>query len=371
MTDTLVTLFAVHSSWRFWLYLLLIAIAETATALWSPQLGMVLHALLLIGMIIHGAMARQATERRFALALTLAPLIRMLSLSLPLAKMPQIAWYPVVAVPLLLACWTIIHQNGMSRRELGLFSTDLVAEPLLMIGGLGLGAIEYAILRPMPLFQSFSWGMFLIAALTLAISTGLPEELIFRGMLQRLALPTLGRWAIVYVALLFTVLHIGYKSILDIMFVFAVGMIFGKLVRQSGSIVGVTLAHGMTNITLFLIMPHLVANQSGPNISETIWMVLLGLQLSGGVLGILMLHSWNQRHQSPADSPFLGNMRSLRRAAGITYIELARRTGLSARAIAEIEQGISLVQPQQADRIARVLGVSLQVLETRPIAGSV
>src|SRR5438045_3989870 len=81
---------------------------------------------------------------------------------------------------------------------LWLVLSDLVIEPLLMFGGIGLGAIEYAILRPAPLFQSFSWGMFLVAALTLTLSTGLPEELIFRGMLQRLALPTLGRWAIVY-----------------------------------------------------------------------------------------------------------------------------------------------------------------------------
>jgi DNA-binding XRE family transcriptional regulator len=243
-----------------------------------------------------------------------------------------------------------------------------VSEALLMFGGIGLGAIEYAILRPTPLFQSFSWGMFLVAALTLTLSTGLPEELIFRGMLQRLALPTLGRWAIVYVALLFTAMHIGYKSILDVLFVFAVGMMFGKIVRQSGSIVGVTLAHATTNITLFLIMPHLVANQSGPSISESTWMILLGLQLWGGVVGILMLHSWNQRHQPSAVPQILGNMRLLRRASGFTYTELARHTGLSARTIAEIELGISPVAQQQVDRIAQVLGVSRQALEIHAVA---
>ena len=43
-----------------------------------------------------------------ALALTLAPLIRVLSLSLPLFRFPQAAWYPIVAIPLLLAAWVII-----------------------------------------------------------------------------------------------------------------------------------------------------------------------------------------------------------------------------------------------------------------------
>jgi membrane protease YdiL (CAAX protease family) len=368
MTDTFVKLFVVRSSWQFWGYLVLITVAETITAVWSPLAGVILHVLLLLALVIHGALAPGEAERKLALALTLAPLIRLLSLSLPLTRMPQIGWYPVVAIPLLLASWMIIAQNKMSRRDLGLFSTDLVIEPLLMFGGFGLGAIEYAILRPAPLFQSFSWGMFFVAALTLTLSTGLPEELIFRGMLQRLALPTLGRWAIVYVALLFTAMHIGYKSILDVLFVFAVGMMFGKIVRRSGSIVGVTLAHGTTNITLFLIMPHLVASQSGPSISEATWMILLGVQLWGGVLGIMMLHSWNQRHQPSASSQTLGNMRSLRRASGITYTELARRTGLSARLVAEIELGISPVAQQQADRIAQVLGVSRQALELSAVA---
>jgi membrane protease YdiL (CAAX protease family)/DNA-binding XRE family transcriptional regulator len=367
MTDAIVKLYVVRTSWQFWGYLVLITIAETITAVWSPLAGVILHILLLLALVTHGALAPREAERKLALALTLAPLIRLLSLSLPLTRMPQIGWYPVVAIPLLLACWMIIGQNKMSRRELGLFSIDLVVEPLLMFGGLGLGAIEYAILRPTPLFQTFSWGMFMVAALTLTLSTGLPEELIFRGMLQRLALPTLGRWAIMYVALLFTAMHIGYKSILDVLFVFAVGMMFGKIVRRSGSIVGVTLAHGTTNITLFLIMPHLVASQAGPNISETIWMALLGAQLWGGVLGILMLHSWNQRHQPRAVSQALGNMRSLRRASGLTYTELARRTGLSARALAEIEHGLSPVAPQQANSIAQVLGVSVQVLATSAV----
>src|SRR3954451_7759750 len=179
MTDAIVKLYVVRASWQFWGYLILITVAETITAVWSPLAGVILHILLLLALVAHGALAPREAERKLAMALTLVPLIRLLSLSLPLTMMPQIAWYPVVAVPLLLACWMIIAQNKMSRRDLGLFSSDLVIEPLLMFGGIGLGAIEYAILRPAPLFQSFSWGMFLVAALTLTLSTGLPEELIF------------------------------------------------------------------------------------------------------------------------------------------------------------------------------------------------
>ena len=61
------------------------------------------------------------------------------------------------------------------------------------------------------------------------------EEFIFRGVLQRTAVEAFRWWGIVYVALF-----------------------FGGEVKQKGSLFGVTLAHGLTNIMLFLIVPFFV-----------------------------------------------------------------------------------------------------------------
>jgi membrane protease YdiL (CAAX protease family) len=65
------------------------------------------------------------------------------------------------------------------------------------------------------------------------------------------------------VALFFGVLHVGYQSLVDVIFVTGVGLLFGWIVLRTRSIIGVTLAHGLTNIMLFLIMPF-VANGSLP-----------------------------------------------------------------------------------------------------------
>ena len=62
---------------------------------------------------------------------------------------------------------------------------------------------------------------------------------------------------LVYVSALFAVLHIGHLSVADVMFVFLVGLVFASLVRRTGSLFGVTLAHGATNIGLFLVFPFL------------------------------------------------------------------------------------------------------------------
>ena len=88
------------------------------------------------------------------------------------------------------------------------------------------------------------------------ICTGFAEELIFRGMMQQTVTEVLGRgWGIFYVAALFAVLHVGYHSLIDVVFVFGVAIFFGLTRAHTGSIVGVSLAHGMTNILLFLTMP--------------------------------------------------------------------------------------------------------------------
>ena len=74
-------------------------------------------------------------------------------------------------------------------------------------------------------------------------------------MLQRTAVEAFRWWGIVYVSLLFAVLHVGFLSWLDVIFVFAVALFFGWVVKKTGSLLGVTLSHGITNIMLFLIVP--------------------------------------------------------------------------------------------------------------------
>jgi len=37
--------------------------------------------------------------------------------------------------------------------------------------------------------------------------------------------------------------------------VFAIALLYGWVVRRTGSIIGVSVSHGITNITLFLLIP--------------------------------------------------------------------------------------------------------------------
>jgi uncharacterized protein len=280
-----------RAHWLFWVYLALVAVAEYITAAVEPRGGMLLHLLLLSALLVHATVGQSSERRKLALALMLAPLIRLLSLSLPLIHFPPIARYPIVAIPLLCGAWMICRQTEISRQDLGLRRGSLSLNLLLMGGGLLLGAVEYIILRPQPLDTIVSWQGALLAVLSLTLFTGFVEELIFRGLLQSLAQQALGQWALVYVSLLFGVLHIGYLSVIDVLFVTAVGLLFAQIARWCGSITGLTLAHGLTNVTMFLIMPAV----AGSLAAVAPWMIIGGAISLALALGHLRLSVDNKQ----------------------------------------------------------------------------
>jgi hypothetical protein len=236
-------------------YLAAIAVAEILTAFAPARTGLVAHAAVLLVVLIHAARVEGKKEQAFLVSLAFAPLIRVISLSLPLADLPVLYWYLITSIPLFAAVLIAAPTLGFGWPDLGLNLRRWGLQLVIGLSGIAFGVFEYWILRPDPLVDTLEWTALLWPALILLISTGLLEEMIFRGLLQRASLDVLGVWGIGYVAILFAVLHTGYKSLLDVLFVGAVGLFFGWVVHRTRSLLGVTLAHGLTNIVLLLVLP--------------------------------------------------------------------------------------------------------------------
>jgi membrane protease YdiL (CAAX protease family) len=134
-----------------------------------------------------------------------------------------------------------------------------------MVFGLALGFVEYHILRPDALIDDLTLRQFVVPALVIMFATGFLEEFIFRGVLQRLAEGVLGRSGLLYVSLIFAILHIGYRSASDFLFVLLIALLYGWVVRRTGSIIGVSVSHGITNITLFLLIPFIPVLAAQPD----------------------------------------------------------------------------------------------------------
>ena len=239
------------------LYASVVAAAELATTFADARWGLTMHIALLAALLVHASLASGQSSQRLFLALALAPLIRILSLTMPLEDVDLVYWYAIVAVPLLLTAAIVAANLKLTRQDLGLTLRALPVQGLIALSGLGFGVAEYFILRPEPLINELTWRSATLPALILLVGTGFNEEFVFRGVMQSACRQTLGKLSILYVALVFAILHLGYKSVTDVAFVFAVGLLFGWLVARTRSLLGVTLSHGITNIALYLVVPFL------------------------------------------------------------------------------------------------------------------
>ncbi len=240
------------------LYLFLITAAEILTTIIEPRAGIFLYGLILIILIIHTALENRPLIRGFLSTLALISLIRLINLAMPLQKFPQIYWYILVGIPLFFAALFVARFAHLNRKMVGLTLGNLPIQALIGLIGIGFGYVEYLILHPSPLVTQLRLELLWFPALILLIFTGFLEEIIFRGMLQYTSTRVLRSYGIVYTAIVFTVLHIGYHNWLDLLFVFIVAVIFGWFVHRTGSIMGVSVAHGLINICIFLVFPFLL-----------------------------------------------------------------------------------------------------------------
>ena len=239
------------------IYLDLIIGTELLTV-FNPVIGILLHITTLVLLLIHSTLS---TDRKFSqllLVLTLAPIIRILSLSLPLHHFSKITWFALISIPVYIAIFTCMHLQHLKPREIGLSPPRLRFLPidLVMISvAFPVGLIEYQILKPEPIVNLLEGEALISSSIIMILSTGFLEELAFRGIIQYHATNTMGIYGIFYVSFVFSILHIGNLSIFDILLAFFVGLAYSIVVMKTGSIYGVSLSHGIINIVLFILAP--------------------------------------------------------------------------------------------------------------------
>lgn len=257
-------------------YCILIATAEIVSA-YLPDadgnhpstlgivLGMGLHTALLFTLLAHAAIVRTkgAHQSGLFVALSAIPLIRMFSFSVPLLPLTLIQWLLLVGVPLLTVSAVLVKVLGRRPSDVGLGlirPRQVPVQVAIGVSGLGLGFVEYLILRPAePWISEFTLGAYAVACVAITLASGLAEELIFRGIIMGEALRVMGpRNAVIMVTSLFAVMHVGFLSPLDVAYVFLVGLLFSVAVIQTGCLYGVAIGHSLANIMLYLVVPFLM-----------------------------------------------------------------------------------------------------------------
>ncbi|MEW6011138.1 MAG: tetratricopeptide repeat protein [Euryarchaeota archaeon] len=240
-------------------YLLILIGAEVVTTYTNVEVGLLLHTFILFGLLINSSLSNNYSFANLLRSMMALPMIRIVGLSIPILNIPALYWFPIISIPLFAASVVIIRAQKLTLKSVGLVWGKLPLQIMVALTGVVLGLIEYLILRPDPLIPVFNPYYLLLGASFIIISTGLAEELLFRGIIQKNVENIMGGlMSAFYVSLLFTSLHIGWESLLDLIFVFSVSMFYGVVFYKTRSIFGITLSHGLSNSFLFLVFPFLL-----------------------------------------------------------------------------------------------------------------
>jgi membrane protease YdiL (CAAX protease family) len=240
------------------IYLVAIAGAEAVTAFSVPPWGMLCHIAILTAIIVRSALVNLYSHQRLMLPLALVPLMRVISLPMGAVNVPEMWLYLATYAAVFAAAVVVVRILKYSKVEIGLSSQRLGMQLLVGITGIVFAFAGYFLLRPGSTIAGLTWHEAWLPALIILLYAGFVEEFIFRGLIQYGAVHTFGGWGIIYVSLLFAALYIGFIPLTWIAFAFIISLYFGCIVQKTSSILGVGLAHGICNIALYLMLPHLL-----------------------------------------------------------------------------------------------------------------
>jgi len=240
-------------------YPIVILLAEILTVYINVLAGLGAHVLILFALLIHSSLVSNEKLKRLLNSMIILPLIRIVSFSIPVVT-PQIYQLLIISLPLFALAYVLMKTQKSKVEEVGLILKKPNLQFLIALTGFPIGYIEFMILHPKP-FIPMSTFPYLLVGFFILICAGLAEELLFRGILQRNSEKLLGvSPGLLYASVLFTICHVGWGSLYELIFVFLVAIFYGYMYQKTESIVGITFSHGLCNFMVFLFIPfHLAA----------------------------------------------------------------------------------------------------------------
>ena len=258
--------------------------AEVAVA-YDAVLGAICQGIVLVTVL------NVATTRRSApvgavsaadaalLAIALVPLLRILSLTLPLGEVRPSVWPVVVGVPLLVAVVLALRTLGWRPARVGLHRGRWSHEVGIALTGVPLSLIAFGLETDADDVDTTSWLGAAVAVAALLIGAAVIEELIFRGVLQQALTELAGRIGVLAAAALYVATYASSSS--DAVLVAALlALVFATHRSQGGALSGVMVGRALTLIGALLLWPHVFAGPpTGVALDYTRGLVLVAIAL--------------------------------------------------------------------------------------------
>lgn len=231
--------------------------AELLLARGGFLVGGISHLVLLMVLIAHHVLSAHASHRPILLALTLPSLLRLVSLTVTVTELPQVAWLAMIGAPTLLATVLVIRVVPVGLGALLAWPSDVLPQVVVALSGLGHGILLYLILQPAALVPMDQPAALVAGVIVLVLFVAALEEVIFRGVVQSVAMRITGsRVASVLTgSAVYACMFVSADSLAAPVAMFVVGVLFGATVSLTRSLWGVTGAHALMVIGALIVWP--------------------------------------------------------------------------------------------------------------------
>jgi uncharacterized protein len=227
----------------------------------SPAVGIgIALGMVVIVYVLLSTLNLEDRVARSAESLALIPLYILFTSSLPWYFIQQQYLIPAVYACILALCFWYIYRNNINIKALFKFNVRTMWKwtVLAFIIAIPTGALEYFILRPAAGTPAFEVPILLLNIVYMVFFVGLGEELLFRGLIQQDLTNIYGwKWGLLGTSLLFAVMHMTWRSIPELFFVFAAALLLGGLYVKTRSLAPSIVLHAVNNVILVAIWPYI------------------------------------------------------------------------------------------------------------------
>ena len=233
----------------------LLVVAELALLVGGLVPGTFGHAIALLGLIGLGRVRWDHPEGRLCLALAVVPVLRLASIALPAVIIPEYIWYVMIGIPTFLAIAIAARALALRPADLGIRRTPWREVAILAAASAALGLAGFVIGEPEPLPTGVSVTEIVLTSLALVTCGAFLEELLVRGLVQRVAAELLGGRAVIVSAAITGLLYLASLNLRYVVFMVAIAVLLGVVARRTGSIAGPVAGHAVLLWTQLIVWP--------------------------------------------------------------------------------------------------------------------
>lgn len=235
-----------------------IIVAEFMIIVGETSIAIYIHIFILFGLSLSAFKITDSNLTRVLQALMLLPLLRIVSISMPIFFEITLYSFVFIYVPLILPIYLVIKHQGFASGQI-LPTRKLFAYiPLAILLALIIAEVEYWIISSGYLVPDLSLVSMLKISFIMIFVVGVIEETIFRLILQTRLEEYFGMTSgLIIASILFGIMNSGYGTPYEILLAATSGFALGYIYQRTRNLSLISIIHGCINIFLFSLIPHL------------------------------------------------------------------------------------------------------------------